>query len=208
MALIKSWGFLMKNKLNVVIVITATSALMAMVGGGLARAQSSTPREETWVTDTKVIAIARTEDTVYIGGYFNQVGSVERNHIAHILANGSVDLNWDPNANGSGNNTTVLALAVDGSTVYAGGSFSSIGGQTRNRIAALNATTGIATAWNPNISRHTEGHTPSVFALEVGDSTVYAGGRLTTIGGTLRPYFAQFDFPPENSVQLPWHLLQ
>ena len=39
---------------------------------------------------------------------------------------------------------------VSGSTVYAGGSFTSIGGQARNSIAALDATTGAATSWNPN----------------------------------------------------------
>ena len=52
---------------------------------------------------------------------------------------------WNPNANGS-----VCALAVSGSTVYAGGDFTSIGGEDRNNIAALDAQTGKATAWNPN----------------------------------------------------------
>jgi len=46
----------------------------------------------------------------------------------------------------------VNALAVSGDTVYAGGTFTSIGGQTRNRIAALNAMTGLAMSWNPNAS--------------------------------------------------------
>ena len=36
------------------------------------------------------------------------------------------------------------ALAVSGSTVYAGGSFTSIGGEERHGIAALDATTGLA----------------------------------------------------------------
>jgi hypothetical protein len=39
-----------------------------------ARAQSSTPREETWVTNGKVSAIVRTANTVYIGGEFTYVG--------------------------------------------------------------------------------------------------------------------------------------
>ena len=52
---------------------------------------------------------------------------------------------WNPDADGY-----VYALAVTGSTVYAGGNFSAIGGQARNHIAALDATTGAATSWNPN----------------------------------------------------------
>jgi hypothetical protein len=44
----------------------------------------------------------------------------------------------------------VLALAVSGSTVYAGGSFTSVGGQARRNLAALNIRTGAATAFNPN----------------------------------------------------------
>ena len=52
---------------------------------------------------------------------------------------------WNPGANGS----VERHWLVNGSTVYAGGTFTSIGGQSRNRIAALDATTGLATAWNP-----------------------------------------------------------
>lgn len=33
---------------------------------------------------------------------------------------------------------------------YVGGIFTSIGGQPRNRIAAIDATTGLATAWKAN----------------------------------------------------------
>ena len=89
---------------------------------------------------------------------------------------------WNPNANG-----TVYALAVSGSTVYAGGDFTSIGGQARNRIAALDATTGLATAWNPNANSY------RVDALAVSGSTVYAGGYFTSIGGQARNRIAALD---------------
>jgi hypothetical protein len=72
--------------------------------------------------------------------------------------------------------------------VYAGGNFTTIGGQTRNRIAALDATlnTNHATAWNPNANQ-------AVSALAVSGSTVYAGGAFTTIGGQTRNRIAALD---------------
>ena len=73
---------------------------------------------------------------------------------------------WNPEAN-----STVIALAVSGSTVYAGGTFSTIGGQSRGRIAALDAGSGLATAWDPEANGY-------VMALAVSGSTVYVGGRL------------------------------
>src|SRR5439155_14950427 len=70
----------------------------------------------------------------------------------------------------------VYVLAMSGCTVYAGGYFTSIGGQALNRIAALDAATGAATAWNPNAN-------DGVLALAVSGSTVYAGGYFSDIGG-------------------------
>jgi hypothetical protein len=86
--------------------------------------------------------------------------------------------------------------------VYAGGDFdgaSSIGGQARNRIAALDAA-GNAMDWNPNAS-------DTVYALAVSGSTVYAGGQFTQIGGQARPYFAAFGAPstsiPVRPAEVP-----
>src|SRR5206468_1528981 len=77
---------------------------------------------------------------------WNGIGGQARNHIAALNKAGSgLATPWDPNANGS-----VSALALDGTTVCTGGNFTSIGGLTRNNIAALDATTGQATPWNPS----------------------------------------------------------
>jgi hypothetical protein len=67
--------------------------------------------------------------------------------------------------------------------MYAGGSFTSMGGQARSHVAALDATTGQATAWNP-------GEDDWVLALGVNNSTVYAGGYFSSIGGQARSYVA------------------
>jgi hypothetical protein len=82
--------------------------------------------------------------------------------------------------------------------VYAGGSFfgaGSIGGQARNNIAALDAGTGLATAWNPNAN-----NAAGCFALD--GTNLYVGGSwsagagFTTIGGSPRAHFAAFGPPP------------
>ena len=79
----------------------------------------------------------------------------------------------------------VYALAVSVSTVYAGGSFRSIGGKTRNNLAALNARSGYASAWDPNAGGIVYASAPVGFvsALAVLGSTVYVGGFFSSIGG-------------------------
>jgi hypothetical protein len=99
----------------------------------------------------------------YIGGTFTTVGSVPRSRLAHVRADGTVSP-WNPNAG-----STVFCLAVSGNTVYVGGQFIAIGGQARNRIAAIDGTTGLATAWNPNANN-------IVLTLLLDGSTLYAGG--------------------------------
>ncbi len=48
----------------------------------------------------------------YVGGEFTSVGGASRNRVAHIMADGSLDPAWNPDADG-----TVYAIAVSGSTV-------------------------------------------------------------------------------------------
>jgi hypothetical protein len=117
--------------------------------------------------------------TVYAGGYFTSVGGQTRNRIAAIDALGNAT-GWNPDASGSGN-FNVRALAVSGSTVYAGGYFTSIGGQTRNRIAALDAS-GNATGWNPTAGWNPDAYPDEVYALAVSSGKVYIGGAFTNVG--------------------------
>lgn len=76
----------------------------------------------------------------------------------------------------------VSALAVANGVVYLGGSFTTLSSHgtrqtlTRNRLAAINESTGKPTAWNPNVNG-------PVHALHVIGNRVYVGGRFTSIGG-------------------------
>ncbi len=95
---------------------------------------------------------------------------------------------WDPIADQP---VSALAYYLDGTSgavkVYAGGSFTSIGGSSRNRIAAINGVTGEAiTTWDPN----SDG---AVRALAVSGTTIYAGGTFTQIGGAARANLVALD---------------
>jgi hypothetical protein len=166
-----------------------TSLLMA-AGCALAPndvALAQTIDQSLWITDGYVDAVVRDGGTIYIGGGFTWVGPATggggqaRLNIAALDAATGAATPWNPNADG-----IVLALAVSGSTVYAGGEFTGIGGHPRNRVAALDATTGVATAWNPNANGY-------INALAVNGSTVYAGGIFNSIGGQIRWNIAALD---------------
>ncbi|MEY2538879.1 MAG: hypothetical protein QOG67_2619 [Verrucomicrobiota bacterium] len=126
-----------------------------------------------------VYALAISGSTVYAGGYFGTIGGQPRASIAAISATDGNATSWDPSGHYFTGPAVVETLAVADSTVYAGGVFTTIGGQTRNNVAALSATDGTATTWDPNPNSE-------VATLAVSDQLVYVGGYFTTIGGQTR----------------------
>ena len=140
---------------------------------------------------------------VYVGGYFSGIGGQSRNHIAKLSGSGSgaADASWNPSAN-----SYVYTLAVDTSgAAYAGGLFTSIGGESRNRIARLSGDgVGAADAsWNPSAN----GRFVNELALGAGGA-LYAGGDFTSIGGQTRHGIAaipqvELDHIFSNGFELP-----
>ena len=104
-----------------------------------------------------VYAVAVSGSNVYLGGGFYSLEGQSRMYAGEVSAATSptsvatVEA-WNPDvANGSVND-----LAVSGSTVYLGGGFSGAddidGTYTRNYVAAVDASTGTPTSWNPDPS--------------------------------------------------------
>src|SRR5207248_727667 len=84
-----------------------------------------------------------------------------------------------------------IAVQADGK-ILAGGSFQSIGGQTRNNIARLDATTGLADSFNPNALANAAN--ADVYAIAVqADGKILVGGIFTSIGGATRNRIARLD---------------
>jgi hypothetical protein len=82
----------------------------------------------------------------------------------------------------------VSAVVVAGGRVYLGGHFTHVNGVERNRLAAIDATTGQLTDWNPNANDSVRS-----LAVSADGARIYAGGAFTNVGGTYRGRLAALD---------------
>jgi trimeric autotransporter adhesin len=82
----------------------------------------------------------------------------------------------------------VFSVLPLGNRIYLGGEFTHVDGVPRNHLAAIDATTGELTDWNP-------GANGKVFSLaSSADGTrIYAGGAFTAVGGLTRNRLAAID---------------
>lgn len=166
------------------------------VGGqsrrGTAAVDATTGALKSWnpqPTGGLVNTVAAAGGNVYVGGDFYgagpAIGSVRG--LARVLSDGTLDTDWNANPtqptqpwNPEGV-ANVAALIADGSTLYAAGTFTTIGGQARGGLAALNTGTGSVTSWNPNATTGALGGGGEALALS--GSTLYVAGSFASIGG-------------------------
>jgi len=127
----------------------------------------------------QVLSLASSADghTLYVGGAFSAIGGAPRSNLAALsLVAGSTygqATTWAPNPN---SNVYAIAVASDNS-VFAGGYFTTIGGQTRNYLAQLDPASAQANAaFNPNPNGY-------IYALDVIGSRIFVGGGFGTISG-------------------------
>jgi uncharacterized delta-60 repeat protein len=110
---------------------------------------------------------------VLAGGVFTTIGGQPRNRIARLNPDGTLDTAFNPNAN---NAVNAIAIQADGK-ILAGGFFSggnSIGEQTRDYIARLDATTGLADSFDPKANS-------TVFSIAVQADGKILAGDFTTL---------------------------
>ncbi len=85
------------------------------------------------------LAIAATDDTVYIAGDFTTVNGVGRARIAAIDIKSGAATDWDPEADSHS-----WVVIPSGNRIFVGGNFETIGRQRRSKFALLDARTGDA----------------------------------------------------------------
>ncbi|MFT4220199.1 MAG: PKD domain-containing protein [Microbacterium sp.] len=145
------------------------------------------------VLDGEVNSIAQVGNLIVLGGSFTQVSDAQRtqtyqrrNVVAFDATTGAIS-SFDPSPD---NTVTTVIPSADGNSVYLGGSFNTVAGQTRRKLARVD----IATGTNTSGFRNVAGNGIVKDLRLVGDRLWVAGaftsmsgsaqGQLTTLNAT------------------------
>jgi hypothetical protein len=158
-------------------------ALLPVLAMGVALAAPASAQnlyEHFWVPDGPVFAVQPYFDRMIFGGSFQRVGPPTGSAAVTDPASGL--LAGPP----LGVDGIVGAVVSDGAGGwYLGGTFTTIRGVARSRLAHIDAT-GAVTAWAPEPDGE-------IRALLLIDQTLYVGGDFTTIAGVARTRLAALD---------------
>jgi hypothetical protein len=165
----------------------------------LARVSLDTGLPDSWQVDAGIgitqLLWEPVSKTLYIGGdYFSIGGQTNKPYLSAVDAAGNV-LPFNPAPDGR-----IGALAWHKGKLYVGGNFSTIAGQTRNRIAAVDAS-GQLLPWAPQVTT-LSGSPGQIDAIEIGYDRIYIGGFFQQVDGETRYRLAAFDLQTE--ALLPW----
>ena len=137
------------------------------------------------IVDTIVVS----GSTAFLGGDFGAVGGEPRSGLAAVDLGSGRATSWNPGAASfeEYGDEQVYTLALAGSTLYAGGDFSSAGGLQLGGLAAVDATTHAWADWSVGTTGE---YGSAVNELLVSDGTLYLGGYFEEIGGKPRANLA------------------
>jgi len=135
-------------------------------------------------TNGDVYALAYSSGYLYVGGTFTRGGSTGVNNIGKVAGDGTLWTTLGAGLKG-GPGVYALAFAPDGTTLYAGGKFTTADKVSANDIAKWNGSEWSALGTGMN---------GSVTALAVApDGTLYAGGAFTSAGGVPAAHVAKWN---------------
>jgi len=122
-----------------------------------------------WISSVSTLAVS--SGIVYAAGLFDFIGGESRTNLAAVDALTGRATPWNPDPRVPDVPGNVFALVATCDTIFVGGDFHTIGGKERTNLAAISATTGEATDWNPDAPDF-----GGVFALALSGNTLYVGG--------------------------------
>ena len=160
---------------------------------GLAQLDLSTAQATDWnpravgggYVGSEFYSLVQSGDTLFVAGWFDSLGGQPGRiggRAAAVSVTTAARFDWDPDTN-----DLVFAIALQGSVMYLGGWFTSVGEWVeRHGLAAIDAPTGRVTDWDPHPDNY-------VKSLLVHGGKVYVGGYFSAVGGQPRYGIAALD---------------
>lgn len=132
---------------------------------------------ERWSTKVGVIAL-QPDGKIVIGGDFSKCNGINRNSIARLHADGSLDHSFDPGAGVYGY-VNSIAIQPDGK-IFIGGAFTEYNGESTRHIARLNADGSLDSSFDPGYGAFLGGQYNPVRAIALQhDGKVLVGGEFS-----------------------------
>lgn len=122
-----------------------------------------------------------TNNRVYVGGWFTPGGG--KDYLMCLdRTTGTIISSFSPNIT-TAYGYYVTNILVYNNVVYFSGNFHQVGGQTRDYLAAVDATTGALLSWYPNVGG-------SITCFAQYNNSILIGGYFATVNGQSRTNFA------------------
>lgn len=180
------------------VVLAVSLASLAGAATPASAAFSNNP-DTTWMTNGVVYAMTQSGGRIFVGGKFRSLrrcptgvtcagGTIATNVGALDAATGDGIKTFKVTVGGDG--ATVYALAVSNGKLYIGGQFTSVNGEPRMNLAAVDATTGVL---DPSFAPQVGAATDYVRGMLAHGGMVYIGGNFSTIDGAVRQHLAAFN---------------
>jgi len=151
--------------------------------------------DQTWRPEVNgivnTIAVSPDGSAVYVGGKFNKINNSYPNRIAKLdPTTGAVDTNFDPDADAA-----VETIVTDGTSIWAGGAFRTIGGVAQTNLAKLDTAGVVDTSFLPVLDG-------KVLDLELFGDRLYLSGNFASIDAVTHERIAAVD--PATGVADAW----
>lgn len=135
--------------------------------------------------------IVQPDGRILIGGNFTAYNGTNRNYVARLNTDGSIDGTFNP---GPGADNPVLSMALHtNGLVVIGGEFTFAGGLPRNRIAVLNTNGALNTAFNPGTGANGTVRAVAIHTNGAHTGKVVVGGDFSLLNGVANNRIARLD---------------
>ncbi len=187
------------RRVTTVLLAALTGMVVSLSPAGAAPARFVTPPLQSWRLNGQGYATVVVGDTAYVGGAFSTAKSYNGKSKATRLDLAAFDLHTGALVQtfSADTNGTVRALATDGTSLFVGGSFTTIGGVNRTNLAAVDLTTGaVLPGWRADANK-------AVWALTQEAGVLYVGGAFGTLGGQSHGRIGSLD--AATGAVRPWN---